>query len=235
MCSKKGRSGPCGWVLARTANSLRFWVFSETKKETASSQELGLRLLEAMLKLGQVFKCRSLNAASLPRLSAVFKIIPQFSSVAQSCPTLCDPMNHSTTGLPVHHQLPESTQTHVHWVGDAIQPSHPLSSPSPALNLSQHQGLFHWVRSLHQVAKVVELQLHISPSNEYSGLISFRMDWLDLLAVQGTLKSLLQHHSLKHQFFATQVTLLSSYLLNFPWAYTCPQFSVNTQFGNVGK
>ena len=84
----------------------------------------------------------------------------QCSSVAtQSCPTLCDPMNHSTPGLPVHHQLPESTQTHVHWVGDAIQPSHPLSSPSPALNLSQHQGLFKWVSSSHQVAKVLEFQL----------------------------------------------------------------------------
>ena len=78
----------------------------------------------------------------------------QFSSVAQSCLTLCDPMNRSTPGLPVHHQLPESTQTHVHPVGDATQPSHPLSSPSPpTLNLSQHQGLFKWVSSLHQVAK----------------------------------------------------------------------------------
>ena len=84
----------------------------------------------------------------------------QFSSVAQLGPTLCNPMNCSTPGLPVHHQLPESTQTHVHWVGDAIQPSHPLSSPSPpALNLSQHQGLFKWVSSSHQVAKVLEFQL----------------------------------------------------------------------------
>ena len=84
----------------------------------------------------------------------------QFSSVTQSCPTLCDPMNRSTPGLPVHHQLPEFTQTHIHRVGDAIQPSHPLSSPSPpASNPSQHQGLFHWVSSLHQVAKVLELQL----------------------------------------------------------------------------
>ena len=82
------------------------------------------------------------------------------SSVAQSCPTLFDPMNCSTSGLPVHHQLPESTQTHVHWVSDAIQPSHPLSSPSPpALNLSQHQGVFKWVSSLLQVAKVLEFQL----------------------------------------------------------------------------
>ena len=83
-----------------------------------------------------------------------------FSSVTQSHPTLCDPINCSTPGLSVHHQLPESTQTHVHWVGDAIQPSHPLSSTSPsALNLSQHQGLFKWVSSSYQVAKVLEFQL----------------------------------------------------------------------------
>ena len=173
-------------------------------------------------------------------------------------------MNCSTPGLPVHHQLLESTQTHVHQVDDAIQSSHPLSSPSPpALNLSQHQGLFQWVSSLHQVAKVLECQLQhqsfqwtprtdllqdglvgppcsrrdpqessptpqfktkasilwhqglfnesvhirwpkywsfsfsISPSNEYSGLISLRIDWINLLAVQGTLKRLLQHHSSK--------------------------------------
>ena len=83
----------------------------------------------------------------------------QSSSVAQSCPTLCDHMDCSTPGLPVHHQLPESTQTQVHWVSDVIQPSHPLSSPSPAFNLSQDQGLFQWVSSLHQVAKVLEFQL----------------------------------------------------------------------------
>ena len=118
----------------------------------------------------------------------------QFSSVAQSCPTLWDPMNCSTPGLPV--QLPEFTQTNVHQVGDAIQPSHPLSSPSlPAPNPSQHQDLFQWVSSLHQVAKVRSFSFDISPSNEYSGLISFRIDWLDLLAVQGTLK--FQHHSSK--------------------------------------
>ena len=84
----------------------------------------------------------------------------RFSSVAQSCPTLCDPMDCSTPGLPVHHQFLEFTQTHVHWVGDAIQPSHPLSSPSPStLNLSQHQGLSQWISSSHQVAKVLEFQL----------------------------------------------------------------------------
>ena len=79
----------------------------------------------------------------------------QFSSVAQSCPTLCDPMNCSMPGFPVHHQHPECTQTHVHQVGDAIQPSHPLSSPNP----SQHQGLFQWVSSSHEVAKILEFQL----------------------------------------------------------------------------
>ena len=107
----------------------------------------------------------------------------------------------------VHHQLPELVQTHVHWVGDAIQPSHPLSSPSsPAFNLSQHQGLLQWVSSLHQMAKVLvcirwpkywSVSFSISPSNEYSGMTSLRIDWFDLLAVQGTPKSLLQHRSLK--------------------------------------
>ena len=97
---------------------------------------------------------------SLANGMLVNEIPVHFSSVTQSCPTLSDPMNHSTPGLLVHHQLLESTQTHVRWVGDAIQPSHPLSSPSPpALNLSQHQGLFKWVSSSHQVAKELEFQL----------------------------------------------------------------------------
>ena len=106
-------------------------------------------------------------------------------------------MDCSMPSFPVHHQLPELTQTHVHQVGDAIQQSHPLSSPSPALNLSQHQGVFQVVSSSHQMAKALEFQLHISPCNDYSGLISFWMDWLDLLIVQVSLKSLLQHHSSK--------------------------------------
>ena len=145
----------------------------------------------------------------------------QFSSVTQLRLTLCDPMNHKKPGLPVHHQLPESTQTHVHWVGDAIQPSHPLSSPSPpALNLSQHHGLFKWVGSSHQVAKVLELQLSISPFNEHPGLISFRMDWLDLLAVQGALKSLIQHHSSKASILwcsALFIVQLSSISIHVHW------------------
>ena len=99
-----------------------------------------------------------LNISSDQSLSRVWLF--QFSSVAESCPTLCDPMNHSTPGLPVHHQLPEFTQTHVHRVSDAIQPSHPLLSPSPpAPTPSQHQSLCQWVNSSHEVAKVLEFQL----------------------------------------------------------------------------
>ena len=120
----------------------------------------------------------------------------QFSSVAQSCLTLCNPIDCSMPGFPVNHQLPEFTQTRVHRVSDVIQPSHPLSSlPSPAFSLSQHQGLFEWVSPRIRWPKYWSFSFSISPSNEYSALISFRMDWFDLLSVQGTLKSLLQHHS----------------------------------------
>ena len=119
-------------------------------------------------------------------------------SVTQLCLTLCDPMDCNTPGFLVLHHLLELAQTHVSWVSDAIQPSHPLSSPSPALNLSQHQGLFQWVSSSHQVAKVLEFQ-HQSFQRLFrvDPIQSIRMDWFDLLAVQGTLKSLLQHHSSK--------------------------------------
>ena len=107
-------------------------------------------------------------------------------------------MDSSTPGLPVHHQLPEFTQTHVHWVADAIQPSHPLSSPSPpALNLAQHQVFSNESALCIRWPKYWSFSFNISPSNECSGLLSFRMDWLDLLAVQGTLKSLLQHQNSK--------------------------------------
>ena len=117
----------------------------------------------------------------------------RFSSVAQSCPALCDPMNRSMPGLPVHHQLPEFTQTHVHQVSDAIQPSHPLSfllllppiPPSIRVFSNESTLCMKW-------PKYWSYSFSISPSNEHPGLISFRMDWLDLLAVQGTLKSLLQ-------------------------------------------
>ena len=134
----------------------------------------------------------------------------QFNSVAQSCPTLWDPMDHSTPGIPVHHQLLEFTKTHVHksvMLSNHLILCHPLFLlPSIFHNI---RGLFEWVSSSHQVTKVLEFQLQHSPSNEHSGLISFRMGWLDLLAVQGTLKSLLQHQVQKHQFFGAQLSLES--------------------------
>ena len=120
----------------------------------------------------------------------------QFSSVAQSCPTLCDPMSCSTPGLPVHHQLPEFTQTHVHQVGDAIQPSHPLSSPSPPAPIPPSIRVFSNESTLRlRWPKYWSFSFSIVLSKEHPGLISFKMDWLDILAVQGTLESLLQHHS----------------------------------------
>ena len=107
------------------------------------------------------FLCNNLKWQWITEVVKIITMIMfQFSSVIQSCPTLCDPMNRSTPGLPVHHQLPEFTQIHVHQVSDAIQPSHPLLSPSPpAPNPSEHQGLFQWVNSSHEVAKVLEFQL----------------------------------------------------------------------------
>ena len=111
-------------------------------------------------------------------------------------------MDCSMPGFSVHHQLPELAQTHVHRVGDSIQASHLLSSPFlSAFNLSQHQGLFHWVSSSYQVAKVLEFQLQHQSFQWIFGLISFRMDWFDLLAVQGTLNSLLQYHISKASVF----------------------------------
>ena len=158
------------------------------------------------------------SLSSLPQqLEAMKPCSLQFSSVTQSCLTLCDPVNHSPPGLPVHHQLLESTQTHVHWVSDAIQPPYSLSSSSPpALNLSQHQGLSNESALRIKWPKCWSFSFCISPSNEHPGLICFRMDWLDLLAVQGTLKSLLQHHSskasvLRHSAFFT-VQLAHSYM-----------------------
>ena len=126
----------------------------------------------------------------------------QFSSVVQSCPTLWDPMDCRMPGLPVHHQLLEFIQTHVHWVSDAIQPSilcRPLLLPPsifPSIRVFSNDSILHirW-------PKYWSFSFHSSPSNEYLGLISFRIDWLDLLAVQGTLKRLLQHHSSKASIF----------------------------------
>ena len=139
----------------------------------------------------------------------------QFSSVTQSCPTLCHPVNHSTPGLPVHHHLPEFTQTHVQWVDDAIQPSHPrrplflLPPIPPSIRVFSNESTLRM-----RWPKYWSFSFSISPSREHAGLISFRMDWLDLLAVQGTLKSLLQHHSSKSSvlwrsaFFTVQLSHL---------------------------
>ena len=122
----------------------------------------------------------------------------RLNSVSQSCPTLCDPMDCSTPGFPVHDQLLELAQNHVHHVGDAIQTFHPLS-PSPDFNLPSIRVFSTESVLCIRRSKYIpwSFSFSISPSNEYSGLISFRMDWLELLAVQGTLKSLLQHHSSK--------------------------------------
>ena len=148
----------------------------------------------------------------------------------------------SRPAFPVHHQLPELAQIHVHWVGDAIQPSHTLLPPSPpAFGLSQHQGLFQWVSSSHQVAKYWCFVFSISPSSEYSGLISFRIDWFDVLAVQDTLKSLLQDHSskasvLRHPAFftvllsqpymATGKACVSEFMHPLSWVFLPKLFTV---------
>ena len=127
-----------------------------------------------------------------------FEFLLQLRSVAQSCPTLCDPRDCSRPDFPVHHHLPELAQTYVCQVGDAIQPSHPLLSPSPAFNPSQPQGLFP-VSQFFRIKwpKDWSFSFSINPCSKYSGLISFRMNWLDLLAIQGTLKSLFQYQSSK--------------------------------------
>ena len=154
----------------------------------------------------------------------------QFKSVAQSCPTLCDPMNRSTPGVPVHHQLTEFTQTHVHRVSNAIQPSHPLLSPSPLAPIPPSIRVFSNESTLcMRWPKYWSFSFSIIPSEEIPGLISFRMDWLELFAVQGTLKSLLQHHTskasilrrsafftvqLSHPYMTTGKTIVKHYLCN---------------------
>ena len=149
-------------------------------------------------------------------LQGIFRSSVQFSCSAaaaaaakllQLCPTVCDPMD-CRKPAPRVYQLPEFTKTHVHWLSDAIQPSHHLSSPSPfTFNLSQHQGLYN-ESALHiRWPKYWRFSFNISLSNAYSGLISFRMDWLDLLSVQGTLQNLLQTTVQKHQFFSAQLSL----------------------------
>ena len=152
-----------------------------------------------------------LNSREYIHIQFSTQAVIQFSSVAQSCPTLCDPMNSSTPGLPVLHQLPQSTQTHVHQVGDAIQPSHPLSSPSPpALNLSQHLGLFN-ESALHiRWPKYWSFSFNISPSNEHPGLISIGgTGWISLQS-KGLSRVFSNTTVQKHQFFGTQLSSQSN-------------------------
>ena len=149
----------------------------------------------------------------------------QLSSGTQSSPTLCDPVDCSTPGLPVHHQLLELAQTHIHWILDAIQTSHPLHPllllPPifPSIRVFSNKSVLRM-----RWPKYWSFSFSISPSNEYSGLISFKMDWLDLLAVQGTLKSLLQHHSSKASilwrsaFFTVKLTSIHEHWKNHSFA-----------------
>ena len=148
----------------------------------------------------------------------------QFTLVAQSCPNSLTPGTAAhQASLSITH-LPEPALTHVYRAGDVIQWSRPLLSPSPpAFNLSQHQGLFQWVSSWHQWSKYLSFSFSISPSNEYSGLISFRIDWLDLLAVQGALNGLPQNQVQKHQFFSSQLSLQSNSHIHI-WLLEKPKF-----------
>ena len=153
----------------------------------------------------------------------------------------CNP--YSTPGFPVHHQLPELAQIHVLQVSDAIKPlSLCCFSSPPAFNLSQHQGLFQWVSSLHQVAKCLSFSFNSTPSNDYSGLISFKIEWFDLLAVQGTLKCLLQHHSSKASVLPERIQIKISQRKKYRrqdivglqmWVFCCP-FSVASGYITLG-
>ena len=161
-----------GWIQCLESGSQVVQIFQKTcclsianswKTELSSSRgkyrgSLLLRSKGSVLKISLQFI--NLEILQSSRELRKGRCNDQFSSVAQSCPTFCNPMDCSMPGLPVHDQLPELTQIHIHWVGDAIQPSHPLSSPfPPTFNLSQHQGLLKWVSSMHQVAKVLKSQL----------------------------------------------------------------------------
>ena len=159
-------------------------------------------------------------------------IVVQFNSIVQSRPTLCNPMDCSTPGFPVHHQLLELAQTHVHRVSDAIQPSHPLlllPSIFPSIRVFSRPEsvlLIRW-------PKYWSFSFSISPSNEYSGLISFRIGWLDLFAVQGTFKSLLQHHSSKASIF--QRSAFFTVQLSHPYVTTGKTIALTTRWTFFGK
>ena len=177
--------------LGSMENHWKNWKwFPQEDEKQRGNHSVGMKIVTFHNKLlGTILTLQSMWKINTERISSV---------QALSRVWLCNPMDCSMTGFPVHHQLLELIQTHVHRVSNAIQPSYSLLSPSPsppAFSLSQHQGLFQWVSSSHQVDW--SFSFSISPSNEYSRLISFRIDWLNLPAVQGTLKSLLRHHSSK--------------------------------------
>ena len=177
------------------------------------------------------FVPRLINIPS-PRSIQLLQLL-QFSSVTQLHPTLCDPMNRSTPGLPVHHQLLEYTQTHIHRVGDAIQPSHPLSFPSPPAPIPPSIRVFsNESPLLMRWPKYWSFSFRIIPSKEIPGLISFRMDWLDLLAIQGTHKSLLKHHSSKASIL--QCSAFFTVQLSHPYMTTGKTMALTRQ-AFVGK
>ena len=224
----KWKSLSCVWLFAIP------WTIQSTEFSRPTTGVGSLSLLQG------IFQTQGLNPGllhcrwilyQLSRREAL-KMVVQFSSVIQSCLTLCDPMNRSTPGLPVHHQLPELTQTHVHRVDDAIQPSHPLASPSPpAPNPFQHQGLFQWVNSSHEVAKVLEIQFYYQ-SFQRTPRTDLQDGWLDLLAIQRTLKSLLQHHSSKASILRCSAFLTVQ--LSHPYMTTGKTIAL-TRWTFVGK
>ena len=190
------------------------WNISHKDKATTVYPEVGL--LDTMAVLFLSFRVTpilcsivtvpiyvSTNGAKSCLFSTALSTL-QFSSVTQSCPTLCDPMDCSKPGFPVHHQLPEFTQTHVRWVSDAIQPSHPLSSPSPpafSIRVFSNESVLHIRWQTYWSFSFI-----ISPSNECSGLISFMMDWFDLLAPTGLSRVFSDTGVQKHQFFGAQLS-----------------------------
>ena len=175
------------WILCH----VNFTTMETHNKPPKEKMKMGKESCFGLMEFKKTWQLKAIYVCGLhPGLEG------KFSSV-QSCPTLWNPMDCSTPGLPVHHQLLEFTQTHVHWVGDAVQPSHPLSSPSPAFNLSQHQCLFSESILRIRWPEYWSFSFNISPSNEYSGLISFWMTgWISLQS-RGLFKCLLQHHSSK--------------------------------------
>ena len=181
-----------------------YWSTLENTKEPIRYFETVIREKESNIDF---LSCLN-HTSRLPNRDEGSFSLQSVSSVTQSCLPPCNPMDCSTPVFPVHQQLPELAQTHVRWVGDTIQPSYPLLSPSPpAFNLSQHQGLFQQVSSSNQVAKVLALQLHHQSFQWIVRIDFLRVAWFDLLAVQGIVRSLLHTTVQKHQFLSAQLFL----------------------------